>query len=429
VNETNLPYGYARDAVIFIHGLGDKFLEQSGENIARRIGKALNVNAKTAEAQFSVEPGRPEQLEVGDERFNLECYTITRTDPAGKAAPVLDLYDFDHKSILTRNHKDANTIVRFFRLLRTIIPYGARVFRAIFFERGVKRSRREKLQLAVVILLFLLGSTYFLILLAGISETVLQQIPDEASTGIRGAMPVLAYILKVSQIVVVGLAAIDLLSAKLARRVKEDVPEAAIEYLGAADYISFDEDCKRNILGLLGQALDRIAEQEAVNHRHIHILAYSFGSIMALDGMFQTQEPPRSFELVHTLITVGCPYDFVRFLWPKYFANRKSRPGKPERWINVYTPIDFLGSRFRNDQEGTEPQLEAVKELGIFEQERLPENISFGEPEKQRLGIIATLFLASFQAHATYWSPHSIAAQSCFDPIVRHMYGGDAVLS
>ena len=43
-----------KDAIIFIPGLGQEFVDQSFENIARRIALAFERQAKTPQSKFSL---------------------------------------------------------------------------------------------------------------------------------------------------------------------------------------------------------------------------------------------------------------------------------------------------------------------------------------------------------------------------------------
>jgi hypothetical protein len=64
------------------------------------------------------------------------------------------------------------------------------------------------------------------------------------------------------------------------------------------------------------------------------------------------KETGRAFQSVHTLVTIGCPFDFVRTFWSDYFDESRDYTDKvPLRWLNVYSPVDVLGSNFRNDPQ------------------------------------------------------------------------------
>ena len=69
--------------------------------------------------------------------------------------------------------------------------------------------------------------------------------------------------------------------------------------------------------------LEHLAEKEEVRYRRLDVVAYSFGTIVAIDAFFPLQgRPSRVFQDVETLGTIRCPFDLVRTFWPGYLDNR-----------------------------------------------------------------------------------------------------------
>src|SRR3712207_3046953 len=113
------------------------------------------------------------------------------------------------------------------------------------------------------------------------------------------------------------------------------------------DYINegVRQDALVNLLERLVEAIVRLQETGSPAYRQIHLVGYSFGSLVALDAMFSRRERPRPrFQSIHTLVTIGCPFDLVRSFWPEYYRRRFGHAGRPERWINVYVRRDIMGS-------------------------------------------------------------------------------------
>jgi hypothetical protein len=139
-------------------------------------------------------------------------------------------------------------------------------------------------------------------------------------------------------------------------------------------------------------------------------------------------------EKVESLSTIGCPFDLVRMLQPRYFKDRFAPANPDVRWINIYDPIDMLGSNFRNDTKHdlpTDEQCKATKATeGVMiicsKDARGPtRNISWNSG--QRLGPVNFLLLASLRVHSQYWgsNPHGDTALGC---LASELFGGTQVL-
>jgi hypothetical protein len=78
-------------------------------------------------------------------------------------------------------------------------------------------------------------------------------------------------------------------------------------------------------------------------YTRLHVVCNSFGSVVAIDSLFPTggSEPAKRVRDVHTLITVGCPFDFIR----SYFDARGGFAGVPRQWLNIYREDDVAGFR------------------------------------------------------------------------------------
>jgi hypothetical protein len=93
-------------------------------------------------------------------------------------------------------------------------------------------------------------------------------------------------------------------------------------------------------------AVDKL--REAGYAGDIHILAYSFGSIVTLDAFAtDSRSPwqPKGVDGATSIVTVGSPLDFVNLYFPGHFtAQQARRPELP--WANVFIPSDVFGSNF-----------------------------------------------------------------------------------
>lgn len=112
----------------------------------------------------------------------------------------------------------------------------------------------------------------------------------------------------------------------------------------------FQEEAERiRITRTLSSAVDKLRDSGYTGR--IHVLAYSFGSIVALDCFTTDGDDPDAGPLSqgvqHTdsISTIGCPLDLVSLYLPRrYDAVRPLRPDIP--WHNVFVASDIFASNF-----------------------------------------------------------------------------------
>jgi hypothetical protein len=203
-----------------------------------------------------------------------------------------------------------------------------------------------------------------------------------------------------------------------------------------------------DIVGGLGEMLEYLEEEGAsgVDYGKVHVVAYSFGSLVAIDALFQREtEVSRRFRRIGTLITIGCPYDFVRTYWPRYFQDRYAAgAGERPRWLNVYSPLDVMGSNFIDEptrqerkayRAATAEQREAMRkdwdtrygrgvELigGGMIRPAFEDNVPFGDGQGGSASFWDWFQFVGFRAHGVYWSRESKVALNCFGPVLTRMY-------
>lgn len=161
------------------------------------------------------------------------------------------------------------------------------------------------------------------------------------------------------------------------------------------------------------------------------MIAYSFGSLVALDNLFPAGwQPVNRIEAVDTLVTIGCPYDIVRMLWPNYFTNRQRMPGRPRVWINIYSPADILASNFRDDNLDAE----ADKTLALAPPPTpgcdplFPLNVNYNlGVNPNDLNLFDWLSLVGLRAHNGYWGGSDETELGCFHEIATRLYGEDPI--
>jgi hypothetical protein len=207
---------------------------------------------------------------------------------------------------------------------------------------------------------------------------------------------------------------------------QKQLSKAAINYVGAIDYVSVGE--RQNVIaGQLVDLLDHIATKGI--YRHIQIVAYSFGSIIAIDNLFPFgQKPAERYNLVHTLVTIGSPFDLIRLFWPDYFRERQALPDIPKRWFNIYSLTDVLSSNFRDDAHQDKAQ-QTVSVTNSGTAPLVPTNISYNRGMSSKsLSAFDLITLTGLRAHAMYWEREHEAETTCFSVMVAEMYAGDQML-
>jgi pimeloyl-ACP methyl ester carboxylesterase len=221
---------------------------------------------------------------------------------------------------------------------------------------------------------------------------------------------------------------------------KAQLSAAATTYLCALYYLRLGE--RRNeLIAQLESLLERTAELEGVFYDRTHIVAYSFGSVVALDALFRLgkEPPPPRFRVIRTLITIGCPFDLIRTYWPWYFTRRMAvptEPGRatvPARWVNIFSLADVLGSNFRNDDKdgpadvGVEvawdtpvPAAQTVR--------RVDSNLLYEDGSAQSLNWWDYVTFIGFRAHAVYWNREDEPSTDCFTQVVETLFRVEAAL-
>jgi hypothetical protein len=164
-----------------------------------------------------------------------------------------------------------------------------------------------------------------------------------------------------------------------------------------------------------------------VTYGRIVVVAYSFGSLAALDAFLSpTSPPPGRLCDVDELVTFGCPIDLIRAFRPDYAGTRDALEGAPGHWTNVFSPSDVLASNFRDGP----PQHETVFAIQIRDEPdggRTPNNTDYLiDGRTQPVGVGGTLLLRGFRLHGRYWSDTEAAADSVFGRILPQITGEPA---
>jgi hypothetical protein len=207
--------------------------------------------------------------------------------------------------------------------------------------------------------------------------------------------------------------------------VKEALAETAATMAPALAYLDYD-DRAGVVRGQFQALLEHLAEKASngITYDRVHVIGYSFGSLVALDGLFPVDRPGRRIAAIDTLVTIGCPFDFVRTYWADYFTGRQAMPGVPRRWLNIYNSLDVLSSDFK-DTTGTPEGIRLTAAADGNTPTRPDESVRLGRDRPLSLSQpLDYLSLAGFKAHAHYWEGKELFDTNCFDIIARDLYAG-----
>jgi hypothetical protein len=411
------------DAVIFVPGLGGWY-DQSVDGIARRIAVSLDRNARSIEAQFDLasEARDEEYVATADLTRKTRVRTIYRKDNQIET-PVLDVYELNYEPTLTHNYEHLNPLMQSARLFMVLFLNLPRLLKAL---RSPAKSWSAKGQFYMAILIVCLLIVYSVFLVISVVGIIGQAIGQAAqSVGAISTVPPgtagsfnPAQWLGPLQSLVILMAAVQALWPKL----REGLLKGALTYTCVIEYITYGER-REVIAGQFLDLLEHIAEKG--KYRQIHVMAYSFGSIIAIDVLFPaSRKSSERFDLIQTFTSIGCPFDLLRMFWPTYFQKRRGRSGWPAHWFNVYSPADALASNFRDDDD----EKAAEKGLTLSEGgDYKPENLVYlSNPVK--MSPLTALALAGLRAHMDYWELEYESEVSCFTDIMLTLYAGDALL-
>jgi hypothetical protein len=150
--------------------------------------------------------------------------------------------------------------------------------------------------------------------------------------------------------------------------------------------------------------------------------------LVALDVVFPSSKVPEArIGRVDHLVTIGCPFDLVRMVQKKYFRRRYIDGPSNLQWVNIYQPIDVLGSNFRNDQQ-VDLKAECGVSGGANEELLVKPTTNLAWNHSQGVGIVGFLMLASLSVHARYWSANP-RSESAWGLVATELFANTPVLA
>ena len=400
-----------RDAVIWVSGLSETALEKTLPDVATRLAVAMDNATQDSPTRFSVSTPTGEHPDRGSVPF---C-TIDRADSAHNAEsqPMVDVYGVSVEDRLVRP-------VRALPLWKQAIYGGYVVLKAgrnllVRLRQNVGKSPRERFQILYAIGMVILMAVVF-VLIAG---AFVASLTTDDLLGVGLPQWVAA--------VVVAVGGFGLWKSPWAEKLRG----AGLTVYAIYRYIERADESGAALQGDFARVLDTVETgREDIKYEKVAVIAYSFGSLVALDACFSPiATPPQRLASIDELVTVGCPYDCVRAFVPEYARTRYGREDVPGKWMNVYAPSDVLSSNFRDDDRpghaNVPVRLRAYPGGG-----RRPENLIYRiEGRDQPVDFWETLLFRGLASHGRYWDKADPNAVSVFGEIVDRVFSGRPVLA
>jgi hypothetical protein len=213
--------------------------------------------------------------------------------------------------------------------------------------------------------------------------------------------------------IVVLIALVLLLAVAVRKTVVEPLDRWAVESFAGIEY-QLDEG---RFLTITNAILDAIEYATHGGYREVDLLAFSLGSVLATDAIYPRRARRRIWSATPTVenwITIGFPYDLIRWSLPDYFDRRQPAAVDFRRWINVVVQDDFLGTAF------TEGDGRGIRVAGSAAA-RAPDVNSLFKPERWVKPARRDWFVPLRRAinHEMYWNDEDARAPTCFSDIVE----------
>jgi hypothetical protein len=396
---------------IYIPGLGEAFRNESVDKYAERFMRELDVNTTDASTLFTMK--QENEYFGGNAKIETRVVTIIKHAGNNEEEMVYRFYDFDYAAILTSKFNKYNIFVKSALLFWLVITkIGLVIYRLLYNKKGQWYSPRFKLVAFYSIILLLVLAVFGII-----------QIPSAVAAflSFSGDISKISGFFNMSKASLDQIKSMSISITALGAILYTIVPGAGLylaslasEFISANNYVAMGTQMQR-IQGELDALVEHIAEKEGQKSR-IHLHAYSFGCIIALDQVFPLSNSPtkRMGQMLESIVTVGCPYDFIYTYYPEFYKSRNAALKDKFNWYNIYSSADALGTNFMKDNRSDAPM------YGIGDTGQLPVNIRYEVTNSNPFGFSDFFTLQAFKVHQVYWD-HSALGQSCLRHLVTEM--------
>jgi hypothetical protein len=419
-----------REALIYVPGLASLGVERkTTTGVVRRVARALNQQDRVGPAAWRAQwldaaVGASEPVD------DKPLATIWRKEPSGEDEPFVDVFEYAYEKALIEGWERSSL----FKRAGQVFVAGLNLRRVYRSFVAAGHSERGRAQLAVATVMLACMGVYAGVLLIAVlqaGQQIYQTVSGEAAPKVTvqtqtTAEPALEAPVEDAPpgVTVPQWAAIaGALIASTARRVGTKMNSAGTSLFALNAYL--DLAVKRTeVTGGLEDLCERLRSDQ--KYSTVRMVGYSFGAVVALEALHpRTDEPPPALCDVASLVTIGVPSDFVLAVKPDWFQGRHGlNVDRP--WLNVYSPIDLLGSKFPPDAD------EGQASRGISATDK-GEVLRPSQNKQWNLGVDLTLrnlvLLAGFTSHGMYWGEDAVKDHNVFDHVVRHLYKDAGLLT
>ncbi|MGF1734462.1 hypothetical protein [Photobacterium satsumensis] len=390
--------------VLYIPGLGQDHANISVKSYALRMMKALDEHHPEPAKTYRIESGEKEY----DSDGSLTNIVSIFEHSDNKETETYRFYEFRYAEFLTGKYRESNVFARFLSLFLALLTRSVFVLKSIVSPKD-EISSKSKAQALYFSALYMLLALYLIFLIPSLLSVLITLF--EGQDGTNNWSGVLAMLVRFEGKATYFLATFSAFML-FAPNSKSIFTDMAIEYLSANQYLSVG-DRRLLITGKINRLIEVIAEED--QNVEIEVHAYSFGSVLAIDTIFPCEAEPnvRIQSTVTRLVTIGCPFDFIEIYWPRYFSERNYSSLQLKGWVNIYSDLDVLSSRFDGFVAKKETFIcndELWQELGKID-------VVYNMVNPSQVSITKMMMFYGFKAHQNYWDSHS-SARSCLTHIV-----------
>ena len=413
-----------REAIIYVPGSDDGVVDQVIGTVARRFTTAIDHASTTAGSTFT----QTQHREHCGTDLEVDVVAIERADPGGTSSTVLDVYFLEYRDLLNGGLEQRGILGRTVAVLAMLLRNAWQLARGLVVT-GAK-TRRERLQIFVALLLMVLFASYLLGTVVALPP-LLVRLTSELLAGSETSpfRPVLQWAKEHAQSLAAANAVVVVYAAGhtfVPGKVRDDIGRLAGKYYALFGYLTRGQN-REAARTRFAHVIEHVAEVEL--YEKVTIVAYSFGGIITLDSLFPVAAPaPKRFDIVSAIVTVGVPFDFIRTFWPAYFAGRHGESAPRWRWINVFASGDVFASNFRDDDAvDTATRGLETKDTSATGTIRPTDNVAY-DVAGTSLGIVTSFLFGGFAMHSMYWERDLPTNAGCFSEVVTRLYSGTPML-
>ncbi|WP_196889370.1 hypothetical protein [Aureivirga sp. CE67] len=407
-------------SIIYLPELGKEKKDSSLESYVKRYMISLEKINDNTHKRYSVEY---DDISYGDaHNFSAKRAVISESIEDGAESKIVEIIGYNYNEELTSHFRNKKIFIQAFYLFSTLSIRFWKLMSVVSY-RKTNLSFDKKVQVFFMLMIFMMLTLFGIFMIPSI-VTVLFELLDkltgtkiESLLAFKWNIPFTEYVFTLETVQKISATIVSMTTVALVffPEMHENMTKMSSKYLCVDHYLSYGKN-KLEIIGKLETLISKVDENKESTTLELH--SYSFGSIILLDLIFPYKRVPLQTiqRNVSKIVTIGCPYDFIKQYYPNYFANRnESDAMKKVVWQNVFCQADVFSSNFRRDNKCMQP-MEDVEDKS-FDFSVVPHNLYFDVYDFKTLGSVDKLFFIGFRAHGTFWGT-SYESVSCLQDLL-----------